>query len=486
MSASILRPTRPTVPETDVQATAATTTPADSAQNAQLVNAEPASVEQAPAELTPAEPAAQAEPAPVKQPRVQVTKQLHIFVSPARVRRHFDKLGLNAAIDKEIKPYKQRLATFKEAERQLATGKIEFVTEVKTTTEVDGKTKTTKKNVKESRELTEAERASAQAVVDSIRPEEQSLNDKISALSRERVRFSDKASITLAIICDQIVAQLGKHAMDRVLDEKKKIIQVSHVHGAGVELLPLYQLFCTLPSFKKTQAAIDAQSLERAYAKRLADAVAKAEKDLRKKYDIKKKAPAAPKADHAEEADLVEEQEEDATYDSKTSFKFYVHQVCKHVIDSDVKYRSVRISAAIKNYLSDLLVEFIKRMSPLILETTVNMKNKTVNNPAIMRTAEFLLIDGLAPTENVKLSVGKVRDASAFRAEVKKRDDEKKAGRKYTINQESIAQIDGFVAARTVEFKCAGYDLLNNTVEEKLTQYKLLSYEEKKAVSEAN
>lgn len=446
-----------------------------------------APVETTPSPQEPASPAA----APQKT-RIQTNKAIGVNISAARARRHIDKLNLNAVLDKLIGEQKSQLAPYKIAKSRLESGKAPHWVEK----EVDGK----KVRVEELFPLTDSERTAAQKVVtdfESAEPPAKSLaytlEAKVAALSRERTRFSNEASIVLSIICDELVQQLVEHTMNRVLAAKKKIIQISHLHESGVEALSLYPLIKSLPSFTATASKL-ANDLRLEVAKStLAMHLAQAEKEFKKKYNVhvpkKKKdvpaveAPAAeqapePVAEEAHDADVDEEE----PGDSKTSFKFYVHQVCKELVKRDAKYKAVRVSTEIRGYLSDLLIEFIQRISPLVLLTANSMKNKTVNDVAILRTVESLLIDGHSAVETVELQPAKIPDPAVVKAEIAKRDEEKKAGREYKINLEAMPKVDGFAAFRTITYKDSGYAALAVKVNEKLAIYNALPQKEKAAV----
>lgn len=358
--------------------------------------------------------------APTK--RQQTSKALGVSISSARVRRHIDRLNLNHNLDNLL-------------------GEV-------------------KASIEECKKVDEAD------------PKLHDLELKATALSRERTRFSNEASIALSIICDEIVQQLTEHTMNRVLAAKKKIIQVSHLHEAGVEKLPLFPLIKTLPSFVATANKIAADSESTKVADALSSALAQAEKDFKKKWSVKcpkvKGEEAALEVlEHAEEHPA--EPEEDDASDSKTSFKFYVGQVCKETIKRDERYKSVRVSTEIRSYLSDLLVEFIKRLSNLVQLTANCMKNKTINDIAILRTVESLLIDGHYPVETVEIKEDECVDPVSLKAELQKKDDAKKAGGEYKFDLESLPKVKNLVAVRTVSYPTSGFAELSDKVHEKLS-----------------
>jgi hypothetical protein len=419
-------------------------------------------------------------------------------------------MRLNAKIDAAIAELKKTLAEYHDAKAKLESGVSTSSEEVV----VDGK----KTHVAKTAPLSDAEKASLSATVESVGPTVPSLDAKVKALSRERIRFSNEASIALAMICDEIVQELVTHTMDRVLAAKKKIIQICHLHEAGVEQLPLYPLVKSLPSFAARAAQLANTLADEKASAALATALTQAEKEWRKKHSVVRKrtkevAPAAPAAQPAAAAaeqapaesaapapestpapavpaaaeEAPEESDDDAAVDvsdSKTSFKFYVHQVCKNLVKKDERYKSVRVSTEIRGYLSDLLVEFIQRLAPLVALTASAMKNKTVNDSAILRTVKSLLIDGHASEETIELLPALVDDPAAVKAETLKRDEEKKAGRKYKIDMTKIPQVNGFKAVHTVKYPTSGYAELEERVKAKLEKYSALPPSEQLKVAE--
>ncbi|SIP86090.1 Hypothetical protein PACV_377 [Pacmanvirus A23] len=463
------RPVKPKV----VTSTTETAPVADTAQ--QLSTQQPAEVTQpAPVDATAAESVSK---------RQQTSKAIGVSISSARVRRWIDRLCLNSGIDTKIGALKEQLSPYKVAKDHLESGMISFSVEQ----EVDGK----KQFVQQSRPLSDDERTAFQATVESLSAKVPELEMKIAALSRERTRFSNEAAVALSIVCDELIQQLTDHAMKRVLLAKKKIIHVSHLHEAGVEQLSLYPLFKSLPSFLATATKLQKEKTDLTYEQTMSAVLTQAEREFKKKYAVhtpkKKKTaeavaevvaqpePVTP-AEPAVEAEAeVEAVEDDESSESKTSFRFYVGQVCKEMIKRDPNFKSVRISTEIRAYLSDLLVEFIQRLSSLVHLTATCMKNKTVNDVAIMRTVESLLIDGHQPHEVVEFKDDLVDDPVAYKAELEKRAAEKKADREYKIDMSKVPKVPGLVAVRTITYPTSGFSALSDKVQEKLALHKALA-----------
>jgi hypothetical protein len=405
-----------------------------------------------------------------------------VYISAARCRRHIDSFGLNEALDSHILAYKAQLAALASAEKQLETGEIACTVE-KEVQVVKGKETVTKlKSVESTRPITPAERAVAQAIVDK-RDAVNALIPRVIALSRERTRFSNESSVVLSIICNEIISQCADHTMNRALAAKKKIIQVAHLHADGVEKLPLYPLISTLPTFRETAERLSKAASDKKIADDLAAARSQAEKDFRKKHNVKvpkrKKVAVADTTDgpaaEAAEPEIASEE----VVDSKTSFKFYVHLVCKELVRQNEAYKTIRVSTEIRSYLSDMLVEFIERIAPLVQLVADTMNIKTVNDVAIMHTIESLLVDGHTPVEDIMLEDAMVLDPAIVKAEVAKRDAAKAAGESYKIDFAAIPKIPGFAAVRTVTYPTSGYASLRELVAQKLALYKALPPKEK-------
>lgn len=416
--------------------------------------------------------------------RTQTNKAIGVSISAARARRHLDKLNLNLGLDTMIGELKKETNAYKIAKAQLA----DKVTIHTLCVETDGK----KKTVHETRPATDVELAAATATVNRLSANIKDYEMKITALSRERTRFSNEASIALSIVCEEVIQQVVTHTMDRVLANKKKIIQISHLHESGIESLPLYPLVENLPSFRTTADRLAKAASLLASTTHDANLLAQAEKDWKKKYSVvTKKKKAVDEANPvvvAEDAEVAEAAVEDApeeeSLDSKTSFRFYVHQVCKELVKTNPQYKAVRVSTEIRAYLSDLLVELIARLSGLVLLTAGSMKNKTVNDFAIMRTVESILIDGHVPTETIEYKEDQIKDPAVIKAEAAKRKEAHDAKLEYkAIAASQIPTIAGLIAVRKVVYPTSGYPALSEKVKEKLAMYASLSEDAKKELA---
>ena len=482
--------------------------------------------------------------------RKQTTKTIDTHISPARTRRHMDQLNLNHAVESLLEPLKEKVDSLKYAKERMASLKVtEDVEEVQKTTNEKGETVETKKIVQRERDLTPEERKKYHDVIKALEPQMDRIEADIEALGRVRTRFSNEAGVSLSIISDMWVTQLATHAMDCVISRNAKMIQPRHLYlpvlnADGtilqrVEDLPLYPLFGTLSTYSTEKRRVEQEELTKAQAHHLDVALKEAEKNFKKKYAAslaKKKpaavadaaaaapaaeaaAPAAAPAAAAPAAAAADDEEDDDSGDSKTTFKFYVGLVCKALIKSNQKYQVwapksetdatlvpvldkhgqvkhlIKISTDIRRHLSELVIEFIARISNLTYLTAQDMKNKTISSDAVLSTVHKLLVDGHQYKEDIVLEDEMVPDPVILAQHEAKKDETKKAIEEavkagkpapapYTYDENVIPLVKGRKAVRTITYPTSGFAALRKEVTDKLA---LLDAEktEKKAVAAA-
>ena len=400
-----------------------------------------------------AKPAAEAE---AKTPKVK--KIVFAGITAPRTRRHIDRLGINAAIEQELAKYKKDLNALKHAETLVADKKV---TE-SVTVEVDGKNKTEQR----VRDATAEELAAAAESVRVLSATKVDNEMHVTALSRERTRFSNESAAVLSFIVEDIIDSLVEHTMDAAIKDKKVTIQVDHLHSAGVELLPLYPLFSPLAKFKSTAAKHAKVAEDASKAALVESTVAATEKAFREKYASY--LPKEQKVAKAKPTKPVEAAETDDAADNKVSFKFYVVHACEK-LKASAKYagKNIKISNDIKTYLSDLAIEFIGRVASLVVLTVNSMKNTTVNDGAILRTIEALLIDGHKSVETIAFHTEDIKDPAFIKAEAEKR----KKDPNYKVNTE-VPLVKGLIATKTTVYPTSYYDTLAASVAEKLVEFK--------------
>lgn len=424
-------------------------------------------VESKPVEVT------EVKPVESKQGEKQEVKTKGINISAARTRNHLDKLNLNTTLLEKMKPFKKHVADYNAAVDRLENKTVQtHVVKV-----VNGKNTT----VNETRPATKEELDAAEEKKKQLESGYKEALDNVTALSAEKTRFSSEASVVMSIVCESVVSQLATHTMDMALADKKKIIQVEHLHNGDVSSLSLYPLFKNLPVYLSSKAKYEEEARVQAQAKHDAALITTCEKEWKKKYDVK--TPKKKKADVAEpvdeqvpHADPVHTEEEEEENDSKTLFKFYIQRVCNNLKLSDEKYKNIRISTEIRVYLSDLVIELIHRLATLINLTSKSMKNKTINEKTIMRTIQYLLIDGHDPVEAIELKTEQVKDPVAAKDEFNRRKEAQSKGVEYKgVSANQLPTISGVVATRKITYPTSGYAEFKKSVQDRLALYRQLN-----------
>jgi hypothetical protein len=405
----------------------------------------------------------------------RAAKVPEVLVSAARVRTHIDRNGLNKNICAETAVQKALLdPKYVAAKTALSSGKVSEQVEVKAAEPekiVDGVTVNAKPAEYEtkSRDITDAERAAFEATVAAGAGVAKPVEQKLAALSSQRFRISQNTPLVLSIVAERMVSELMHHTMKYATENKRKIISVAHLHESDPSKLSLYPLYANVPSFRE-----EATRVAKEAAEELAASTRKqTERDVKKQYGLsirakKTEAALAEEAKKAEEAKLVAaaeaEVDDESEADSGTSFRFYVGQVCKQLINANDSFKSVRVSKEIRSHVSDVITDVLVRFSTLLLQVTECLKNKTISESSVMHTLEILLTDGHERVETLELKPIMVPEPKALEVEEAK----VKANKDYKFKPEDLPQVSSWAAVRTVSYPTSGYNALAAELKEKL------------------
>jgi histone H3/H4 len=101
--------------------------------------------------------------------------------------------------------------------------------------------------------------------------------------------------------------------------------------------------------------------------------------------------------------DVIDEEGDTDAHDDdddekhESTFEFYINLICKNVksklVETDESFTPIRISKHIRKFCSDVVIQLIERISPLIKLYASTAKVKTVNDDVIKFIIKFLLID---------------------------------------------------------------------------------------------
>jgi hypothetical protein len=202
---------------------------------------------------------------------------------------------------------------------------------------------------------------------------------QIRLLSSKRIRLSKDAPSFIASVVCSMVHELVEFGMNNVLKADLKIIKPQHVLSDGVCGLQFYPLYKNLPVFSD-------------YLKKEADrVVAELTKKDRKK-DADRVVAELAKTNGEDNQPPVDAEEEEN--DSPHAFDHYVKQICHNVMNKkssdDIKYSTIRISKHIRRFGSDLIVDFINMMCPLLKSQIKVIKVKTVNVDIIRQIVNLI------------------------------------------------------------------------------------------------
>lgn len=211
-------------------------------------------------------------------------------------------------------------------------------------------------------------------------------SSEIELLSKMRVRFSKDASQQLAATICAMVHERTKFSIENCLKHELKIVKVRHAIEKGHDLLDFASLIRNLPAYRGALVAEE---------QRAADEV-----------KVKEEKKAAKKAAREGETAVVEPAAavaDDDDEDDDASFGHYVRQVAHNVMNTELQafvprdkktkhpYEDIRISAEYRDWMSEVIIEFIRRFCPLLNGQIRTMGIKTISRDIIRQTVNIHL-----------------------------------------------------------------------------------------------
>jgi histone H3/H4 len=303
-----------------------------------------------------------------KTSRQQISRLIGINLSVSRVRKHVDKNNVNVDIESACTELKALLALETEGKTP------DFNTVSDMTNALVERAYSQIYDVRKNKYNTLKERLSAGknagdakklTMLGEFPVKTETLTEKIEYVSKLRCRFSNDASVVLSSVLDYVVQDLVRTAMIHARKSGKAIIQVQHVVQCDFKSVSVYPMVNTL--------------------------------------DVVQKALQVDHPDDDCDDDKTDNTEEDDEKHEST-FEFYINLICKSVknklVESDESYNTIRISKHIRKFCSDVVIQLIERISPLIKLYSTTAKVKTVNDDVIMFIFKFLMLDaGGCPNE---------------------------------------------------------------------------------------
>ena len=181
---------------------------------------------------------------------------------------------------------------------------------------------------------------------------------KMDDLNKQIFRTNQYTPYVVSIISDYMFKELVSHGFNQVLQSGKKTLDITHFYSGDLNQLTSFSLFKNLPTY----ANFDLQSV-----------------DPKKKKD-----------DEVEPTESVE---------NSTNMSFVTYVTNGIVWIKNEKNVNITIGTRVKKYLSDLIVDFIKKLA-LITKTLLKVMNvRTINGNHIKAAIHILLIEGNVPEE---------------------------------------------------------------------------------------
>ena len=336
-------------------------------------------------------------------PRHQVSKRIGINLSVSRVRKHVDKNNVNKDVESAI-------SELKSLSENCDKGKKSKCLEMtKETEEMVAKAYASIYDVRKEKysdvrkRLSATKDAASRKKLKEMAPfpvKNNSIEEKIDYVSKLRCRFSNDASVVLSSGLDYIVQELVNTAMVNARASGKAIIQVDHIVQEGFKNMSIYPL---VKQLKVVQDAESSREHREEDTKKVPEKKP-GNKNLGKEDD--------DDDDQADDVPPLELEDADVSDencdDSKNSrFEFYINLICKRVkaelSEKDELYSPVRISKNIRKFCSDIVIQLIERVSPLVKLYAQTARVKTVNDNVIKFIFQLLLIDaGVPPDDLIK------------------------------------------------------------------------------------
>ncbi len=356
-----------------------------------------------------------AAPQKKKQVRNKALDTIGLSIPPARIRKLLDRQGINGDVQSEIVGFKQLVQTY---QKGTADKKSPEYKKFQTPEYVESasKWKTFKGLAKQRAELlatkiadgeTEKKVANEAAVAKLDAQLLELTNDplvklkkQIAVKSQGRYRFNENVCVALGALIQMILCKIMQFSIDKVRGEDKKIINIEHAEG--IETLDIYPFIHTLKTITRMRLYIaqlkeyksEVESIRKLrhksadeVQKKLYDDQIKNLKNTKKPVMYVTSKGKDKKAEYTEANELYY-----YTQYVKRGLKEHLKNTASNAGAKDF-YESVRFSQGFRHLLSEMMVEFIKRLCPYIKTVLTLMRLKTVNVLVLMSILELQMTD---------------------------------------------------------------------------------------------
>lgn len=323
----------------------------------------------------------------------QEAKKRSPIISESRTARIFNNNFINPKISARVDEIRTILHPFTEAQKALDAGKEPQL-------DAAGKPVVGEDKQKQFVDLSDARRKELTDLLANSSEKRLQLNAELSGLQNARIRFAESSGALLRDIIVVWINEMLQHTMQQCQTVDKKIINVSHLHSGDTENLVTFPLVRNLPSWVNPP---EAPKKGAKAAESDAPAAPPSEDDNEKRpslvYYITEMAaelthPVVYNDDFTPRTQTVTSKDKDGNERSS-------EQVVKQ---QDGEFAALRTSTHIKEHISNLVLEFFARLSPLVQNHLRSRKVKTITEQVILDVIENIMNDGLPTTEELVYS----------------------------------------------------------------------------------
>jgi len=195
--------------------------------------------------------------------------------------------------------------------------------------------------------------------------EQERIHQEMETVRKNKYRITKGTSLELAQYSYEMIHQLMTYGLSKVVPSKKRSsLTVASIVSDGVENLSLYTLFHNLPSFvsaRRAPVAADAATVEQ---------------------------PAEPQADAVAHAEADAEETNNYLTFNQASKKIFLQ-----LRAGTPAYASFSVKQDVHDFMSNLVIEFINRISPLTLRMVPLLRSKSISEELLRAVIDVLFLD---------------------------------------------------------------------------------------------
>lgn len=230
--------------------------------------------------------------------------------------------------------------------------------------------------------------------------EKNSIKKQITELSQKIIRISNETSTVMAAICNGFIEDLLKHSINETISNNKKIVDIPNIISGDHKNNLYYSIYYRLPLFVNYNFAT--------YEENKKEKMENNKKNKKEKQDLQNNVTSSTATDDVSVTPPTTNPQEI----NKITFNTYIDSILKN-IRKDPQYENIkiRISSDVRDYLSNMIIESIKRfvtLSKIIVQQV--MKVRTMNSNHIKAIIQMFMKDGGNTDEEINTIIGYIDD----------------------------------------------------------------------------